>query len=124
MAKPFMRLSNIRKNSGSSIQGSIDYLARLNEYDNRNDVVSSQVYYLPQLYRSTAENEIDGLKEFYEDFEKYSRKDRRLALSVIFDLPLSNERKSLADFDKKIYPKIVKNFVDRLNESYSIVTDG
>lgn len=123
MAKPFMRLSNIRKNSGSSIQGSIDYLARLNEYDNRNDVVSSQVYYLPQLYRSTAENEIDGLKEFYEDFEKYSRKDRRLALSVIFDLPLSNERKSLANFDKKIYPKIVKNFVDRLNESYSIVTD-
>ena len=124
MAKPFMRLSNVRKNSGSSIQGSIDYLARLNEYDNRNDVVSSQVYYLPQLYRSTAENEIDGLKEFYEDFEKYSRKDRRLALSVIFDLPLSNERKSLADFDKKIYPKIVKNFVDRLNESYSIVTDS
>ena len=123
MPKPFMRLTNIRKNSGNSIQGAIDYLARRDAYDNRNDVVSSQVYYLPQLYRSNVKDEIEGIKEFYEDFEKYSRKDRRLALSVIFDLPLSNERKSLAEIDKKIYPKIVKNFVEKLNNSYSIVTD-
>ena len=123
MPKPFMKLSNIKKNSGNNIQATIDYMARINEYDNRDDAISKQVYYLPELYRSTTKNDIEGIKEFYEDFEKYSRRDRRLALSVIFDLPVSNEKRSLTEIDKKIYPKIVKNFVDKLNQNYSVITD-
>ena len=122
MPKPFMKLDNIRKNAGNNIQSTIDYMARINDYDDRDDAVSKQVYYLPELYKSTTKNDISGIKEFYEDFEKYSRRDRRLALSVIFDLPVSNERRSLTEIDKKIYPKIVKNFVDKLNQNYSVIT--
>lgn len=122
MPKPFMKLDNIRKNAGNNIQSTIDYMARINDYDDRDDAVSKQVYYLPELYKSTTKDDISGIKEFYEDFEKYSRRDRRLALSVIFDLPVSNERRSLTEIDKKIYPKIVKNFVDKLNQNYSVIT--
>ena len=102
MPKPFMKLDNIRKNAGNNIQSTIDYMARINDYDDRDDAVSKQVYYLPELYKSTTKDDISGIKEFYEDFEKYSRRDRRLALSVIFDLPVSNERRSLTEIDKKI----------------------
>ena len=53
-----MKLSNIKKNSGNNIQATIDYMARINEYDNRDDAISKQVYYLPELYRSTTKNDI------------------------------------------------------------------
>lgn len=122
MAKSFMRLQNINKNSKNNIQSSIDYMARLEEYSDRQDLITTQVFYLPELYRSTSKHDIDGIKDFYNDFEKYSRKDRRLALSVIFDLPVTKERKDLTKLDNTIYPKIVKNFIDKINENYCIVT--
>lgn len=122
MAKPFININYNRKGDGNSIISTLDYITRNEEYSNRQDLFSVSCSRIPDLFDlQEGKGDLEKIKDFYESFIAYSRKDRKTNLNIIFDLPITNKKENFEKIEPGIYNRIVDSFINKIHDEYKLV---
>ena len=120
MAKPFIKI-DIKEKRGIKGSSAADYnITSRPLYENSN-LANFISYDFPKLYSAFEKEEI--AHAYYTDFIENSGPARKLAISLLLELPVSPEGKPLEGDSKSIYDDIVKSFIKRFLDGFALVTE-
>lgn len=119
MGKPFIKI-DIKEKRGIKSDSAVDYITSRPLYENSN-LANFISYDFPKLYSAFEKGEI--AHAYYTDFIENSGPARKLAISLVLELPVSPEGKPLEGGSKSIYDDIVKSFIKRFLGGFALVTE-